>query len=73
MSASHWTFYILSAGIALAAILHLYHRREPAGRGRTLLALLRWGALAVLLLRNGLKKSALLRHAPARLGRRIGT
>ncbi|HEX6694974.1 MAG TPA: hypothetical protein VF035_09785 [Longimicrobiales bacterium] len=50
MSASHWTLYLITALIALGAILHLYHRREPAGRGRTLLAVLRWGALALLIL-----------------------
>jgi hypothetical protein len=50
MSASHWTLYFISALVALGAILHLYHRHEPDGRGRTLLALLRWGALALLIL-----------------------
>jgi hypothetical protein len=50
MSAGHWVAYILVALLALAGVLYLYRKREPAGRGRTALALLRWGSLALLFL-----------------------
>ncbi len=50
MSAAKWAVYIVIALAGLGALLYVYRRREPAGRGRTQLALLRWSALAVLLL-----------------------
>ncbi|HEX7119102.1 MAG TPA: VWA domain-containing protein [Longimicrobiales bacterium] len=45
-----WAFFALAATGALAVVLHLYRRREAPGRGRMLLAGLRWAALTVLLL-----------------------
>jgi hypothetical protein len=45
-----WGLYAAAAVVALAIVGYLYSRRETPGRGRRLLAALRWSALAVLLL-----------------------
>jgi hypothetical protein len=50
MSATHWVAYIVVSLIALSVVVYLYRRREPPGRGRTLLAALRGIAIAILLL-----------------------
>src|SRR5690625_533718 len=45
-----WIFYGLMAMAGGAIVRYLYGRREMPGRGRRILALLRWGTLALLLL-----------------------
>ena len=50
MDLTAWAFYALIVSVALAATLLHYRRREPPGRGRTILALLRWLAIAVVAL-----------------------
>lgn len=45
-----WALYLLAAAGALVAVAYLYRRREMPGRGRTVLAALRWAALALLIL-----------------------
>ncbi|HEX6937781.1 MAG TPA: VWA domain-containing protein [Longimicrobiales bacterium] len=45
-----WALFALAATGALAVVLHLYRRREAPGRGRVVLAGLRWSSLVVLLL-----------------------
>ncbi len=50
MDLSGWALYALTAAAALAMVGYLYGRREMPGRGRRILAGLRWAALAVLLL-----------------------
>lgn len=50
MDLKGWALYILAAVAGLAMVAHLYGRRELPGRGRKLLAGLRWGVLAILLL-----------------------
>jgi hypothetical protein len=50
MDLTAWAFYVsISAAVLAGAALH-YRRREPAGRGRYILAGLRGGALCLLLL-----------------------
>jgi hypothetical protein len=50
MPATHWLAWAALAAAALATSLWYYHRRETPGYGRTLLALLRAAAVALLLL-----------------------
>ena len=50
MSAAYWAAYAAVSAAAVAAVFYLYRRREPPGRGRTLLALLRGAAIALLFL-----------------------
>lgn len=50
MDLSGWAIYALTAVAGFAMVAHLYGRRELPGRGRKLLAGLRWSALAILLL-----------------------
>lgn len=45
-----WSLYLLAAAGALAAAVYLYRRREMPGRGRTILAALRWATLALVIL-----------------------
>lgn len=45
-----WAAFAAFAAIALIIVRYVYLRREPPGRGRSVLALLRWAALAVLVL-----------------------
>lgn len=45
-----WGLYALAAVVGLAMVVYLYRRREAPGRGRHLLATLRWAAIALLLL-----------------------
>ncbi|HUF49955.1 MAG TPA: hypothetical protein VMN60_03920 [Longimicrobiales bacterium] len=50
MSALSWLLWAVLSAVAAAASLWHYQRRETPGRGRTLLALFRAGALVLLLL-----------------------
>ncbi len=45
-----WTLFTLAAAGVLIMVLHLYRRREAPGKGRLLLAGLRWLALTLLIL-----------------------
>jgi DNA-directed RNA polymerase specialized sigma24 family protein len=45
-----WVLYTIAAAAALAAALLLYGRMEAPGRGRRVLAVMRWAAVALLLL-----------------------
>lgn len=50
MDLSGWALYALTAAAGLAMVAYLYGRREMPGRGRKLLAGLRWAVVAILLL-----------------------
>lgn len=50
MDASGWILFAAASALAMAGAFWLYRRRETPGRGRTVLALLRWAALSVILL-----------------------
>jgi hypothetical protein len=50
MDVTAWALYALLAAAALAGAAFHYRRREPPGRGRVVLGLLRGAAIAVLLL-----------------------
>ncbi|MGH7482701.1 MAG: hypothetical protein ACRELV_11145, partial [Longimicrobiales bacterium] len=50
MSPFHWLLWGILAAAAFVAAFLLYRLREPAGRGRSLLAALRGAALALLIL-----------------------
>lgn len=50
MDLSGWAIYAVLAMASLAMVAYLYGRRELPGRGRKLLAGLRWLAIAILLL-----------------------
>ena len=50
MDLTAWATYAFITAAALAATLLHYRRHEPAGRGRTLLAVLRWLAIALIVL-----------------------
>ncbi|MEJ2504232.1 MAG: hypothetical protein P8177_13125, partial [Gemmatimonadota bacterium] len=50
MDLTAWALYALIAAVALGGAAIHYRRREPAGRGRAILGLLRGGAIAVLVL-----------------------
>jgi hypothetical protein len=50
MTGTGWLLFALAAAAALGLTLGLYRRWETPGRGRTTLALLRWGGAAILLL-----------------------
>jgi len=45
-----WALVALAAAAALVVVSYLYRRREAPGRGRALLAALRWAALSLLIL-----------------------
>ena len=49
MSLTSWTLFLVAAASAAAYALYVYRRREPVGRHRTLLAVLRAAALVLLL------------------------
>lgn len=50
MDAISWAAFALIAAAALVLVRYIYQRREPPGRGRTVLTALRWGALTLLIL-----------------------
>ncbi|MGH7477375.1 MAG: vWA domain-containing protein, partial [Longimicrobiales bacterium] len=50
MSIGSWTLFVILAAVAFAAAFFIYVRREPPGRGRAVLALLRGAALSLILL-----------------------
>src|SRR4051812_27306365 len=50
MTITRWILFLAGAGLLFVGVRYLYARRETPGKGRALLATLRWGAMALLLL-----------------------
>lgn len=50
MTTTNWIFFITASAVVLAISWYMYSRREPAGRGRRLLMLMRASALVLIVL-----------------------
>jgi hypothetical protein len=50
MTITRWILFLAGAALLFVGVRYLYARRETPGQGRPLLATLRWGSLALLLL-----------------------